>query len=158
MISGRRIPVTTLRVSFDVKLLFANVPVGEVLTIIKIRLEQDTELDTQTSLSADNILKLIEFCLTTTYFQYGEKFYKQEDGAVMGSPLFPIVTNIYMESFEEDAIETATDKPTLWLRYIDTYDHWDYGREALDKFLSHLNSQRPSMTCNVGICRCVLAS
>ena len=42
-ISGWRIPVTTLRVSFDVKLLFTNVPVGEVLTIIKVRLEQDTE-------------------------------------------------------------------------------------------------------------------
>ena len=68
MISGRRIPVTTLRVSFDVKLLFTNVPVGEVLTIIKVRLEQNTELDTRTSLSADNILKLIEFCLTMTYF------------------------------------------------------------------------------------------
>jgi len=157
MISGRRIPVTTLRVSFDVKLLFTNVPVGEVLTIIKVRLEQDNELDTRTSLSADNILKLVEFCLTT-YFQYGEKFYRQEDGAAMESPLSPIVANIYMESFEENAIETATDKPKLWLRYVDTYVHWDYGREALDKFLIHRNSRRPSMTFNVGICWCVLAS
>ena len=79
--------------------------------------------------------------VTTTYFQYGEKFYQQEDGAAMGSPLSPIVANIYMESFEEDAIKTATDKPTLWLRYVDdTYVHWDYGRETLDKFLIHLNS------------------
>jgi len=72
-------------------------------------------VNTRTSLSTDNILKLVEFCLTTTYFQYGEKFYQQEDGAAMRSPLSPIVANIYMESFEEDAIETATNKPTLWL-------------------------------------------
>ena len=114
---------------------------------IKQRLDQDTTLDTRTALSANSILKLVEFCLTMTYFQYGGKFYQQKDGATIGSPLSPIVANIYMESFEEQAIETATDKPTLWLRYVgDTYVHCDYGREALDKFLIHLNSRRPNIT------------
>ena len=60
---------------------------------------------------------------------------------MIGSPLSLIVANIYMESFAEEAIETATDKHTLWLRYVeDTYVHWDDGREALDKFVIHLNS------------------
>ena len=37
----------------------------------------------------------------------------------MGSPLSPVLANLYMEFFEEMAIDTATHKPTLWIRYVD---------------------------------------
>ena len=47
------------------------------------------------------------------------KFYKQLKGAAMGSPVSPIIANIYMEYFESLAIPSS---PTLikWLfRYVD---------------------------------------
>ncbi|CAM9170129.1 unnamed protein product [Lampetra fluviatilis] len=34
----------------------------------------------------------------------------------MGSPLSPVVANVFMEKFETDAIQTATLRPTLWKR------------------------------------------
>jgi hypothetical protein len=39
----------------------------------------------------------------------------------MGSFLLPVVTNIYeyMEHFEKLALDSAQQKPWLWLRYID---------------------------------------
>ena len=35
----------------------------------------------------------------------------------MGSPLSPMVANLFMEKFETKAISSATYPPRLWLRY-----------------------------------------
>ena len=37
----------------------------------------------------------------------------------MGSPVSPIVANIYMEVFEHRAINTALNPPRIWRRYED---------------------------------------
>ena len=40
--------------------------------------------------------KLLQLCLQTTYFTYDNEFYQKKQGAAMGSPLFPMLTNIYL--------------------------------------------------------------
>ena len=37
----------------------------------------------------------------------------------MGSPVSPIVANIYMEAFKDRAINTALNPPRMWRRYVD---------------------------------------
>jgi hypothetical protein len=37
----------------------------------------------------------------------------------MGKSLSPVVTNIFMEHFEEIALDTADYKPAKWIRYLD---------------------------------------
>lgn len=37
----------------------------------------------------------------------------------IGSPISPIVANLYLEAFEERALERDTNKPEIWLRYVD---------------------------------------
>ena len=61
----------------------------------------------RSELSIQQISELLQMCLNTTYFQYNNTFYKQRIGAAMGSPVSPIVANLYMESFEEEALSTA---------------------------------------------------
>ena len=64
----------------------------------------------------------------------------------MGSPLSPIIADLYMEYFEQDAIASSVDKPELWLRYVDdTFCLWKLGVAKLQKFLSRLNSRRESI-------------
>jgi hypothetical protein len=66
-----------------------------------------------------NILELLDICLTTTHFQFEDRFYQQKEGMAMGNSLSPVVSNIFMEHFEEIGLDTADHKPAKWLRYVD---------------------------------------
>ena len=85
--------------SYDVTALFTSVPVDPTLNIMKDLLEQDTSLHDRTVLSVHKIIELLGFCLHKTYFSFQNKFYEQVEGAAMGSPVSPIVANLYMEHF-----------------------------------------------------------
>ena len=93
--------------SYDVTALFTSIPVPSALDIIKKKLEQDAELPNRTILPADSILELLGFCLNNTYFVFQGTFYEQTKGAAMGSPISPIIANIFMEAFENRAITAA---------------------------------------------------
>ena len=77
------------------------------LNIIKDLLEKDEKLNDRTVLSVQNIIDLVELCLHNTYFSFQNKFYDQIEGAAMGSPISPIVANLYMEYFERKALVSA---------------------------------------------------
>ena len=74
---------------------------------IAILLSGDDTLDEWTIISADDICSLTELCLQTTYLQFQDQFYEQVDGAAMGSPLSPIVENLFMDMFIKEALITA---------------------------------------------------
>lgn len=59
----------------------------------------------------------------------------------MGSPLSPVLANIFMEDFETSAINSTINKPSTWLRYVDDiFVIWPHGEEQLNKLLEHLNN------------------
>jgi hypothetical protein len=88
--------------------------------------------------------------LRTTYFQGDDGFYQQKDGMAMGSSLSPVVSIIYMEHFEQLAVDSAQDKPSLWLRYMDdTFINWPQGAEWIQNFLKHLNILRQAIQFNM---------
>ena len=70
MISEERVNGNKVMVSFDVKSLFTNVPVGEALDIIHGKLLADNTLEKRTALTPSQIVKLLQICLMTTYFLY----------------------------------------------------------------------------------------
>ena len=70
-------------------------------------------------MSIKHIIRLLEFCLGSTYFVFQGQYYEQVEGAAMGSPLSTIVANIFMENFETKALETAPHPPGLWKKFVD---------------------------------------
>ena len=93
--------------SYDVSALFTLVPVDPALNIIKDLLEKDHTLKKRTVLAVNDIILLLEFCLKNTYFSFQGQFCEQVEGAAMGSPVSPIVANLYMEYLDQKALNTA---------------------------------------------------
>ena len=67
-------------------------------------------------MSVGNIFLLLEFCLKNTCFSFQGQFYEQVEGVAMGSH---IVANLYMEYFEQKALNTASQPPgwgtSMWM-------------------------------------------
>ena len=61
----------------------------------------------------------------------------------MGSPISPLVANLFMEEIEVQAISTSTTPPTLWKRYVDD-TFMIIKKNNRDSFLQHLNSICPN--------------
>ncbi|XP_072017464.1 uncharacterized protein [Amphiura filiformis] len=131
--------------SHDVVSLFTNTPIDESLNVIKARLQQDKTLHKRTLLAVEDIIDLLKFVLTTTYFLFRGKIYKQRFGAAMGSPVSPVVANLYLEFLEQQAIATAPldCKPRLWKRYVD--DILEIVKEdQVENLTTHLNQTDPT--------------
>ena len=106
-------------ISYDVSAIFTSIPVKPAIEVIKKKLEQDTDLHQRTTMSIQNILDLLEFCLCNTYFLFQGQYFEQTQGAAMGSSVSPVLANLYMEFFEDRALSTAVNPPRWWKRFVD---------------------------------------
>ena len=131
-------------VSFNIKSLFTNVPIEGTVQAARQKLNSDPGLADRTTLTPAEIADLLDFVLRSTYFQYNGSIYEQQEGAATGSPVSAVISNLYMEVFEEQAIESTPYKPKIWKRYVDdTFTIFD--RSIVDSFLQHLSSQQPTI-------------
>ncbi len=128
-------------VSFDVTALFTCVPVDQVLDIIFDSLTNDNTLAQRTNMSAVQVRDLLSLCLKTTYFQFDQVLYSQVEGVAMGSPVSPIVANLFMEWFKS-ALETFLKLD--WKRYVDD-TMVILSDTLLEEFTSHINGIHPAI-------------
>ena len=132
-----QIPDDYKLVSFDVKSLFTSIPLQLALDCTATAIKNST---TKLPLPTDDLMDLLNLCLTSTYFQYNGKHYKQLHGTAMGSPVSVVVAEIVMQNIEEQALATYKRTLPLWLRYVDdtfTAVH----KDEIDDFHEHLNRQ-----------------
>ena len=105
--------------SYDVSALFTSVPIDPALKIIQDLLVKDPNLKDRTVIGIDDIILLLKFCLKNTYFSFKGQFFEQFEGVAMGSPVSPIVANLYMEYSEQKSLSTAPHPPDsgtgLWM-------------------------------------------
>ena len=104
-------------VSFDVVSLFTSVPLDYTIDIILDKVYRDKLVNTK--LSRHEFKRLLELCTKDMHFSFNEEIYKQINGVAMGSPLGPVLANIFMVELENNIIPSLNDKVSLWFRYVD---------------------------------------
>ena len=119
-----------------------QVPDGHKLLSLSTSIPLQLALDctVELPLPTDDVMDLLNLCLTFMYFQYKGKHYKQLHGTAMGSPVSVVVAEIGMQNIEEKALATYTRFIPLLLRFADdtfTAVH----KDEIDDFHEHLNRQ-----------------
>jgi len=82
-------------VTFDIKVLYVNIPIGQTLEIannliMENNIEQEKNTDKPT---LDTILK-------QNYFAFDDNIYQPEKGISMGSPITNIIAEIFLQDLE----------------------------------------------------------
>ena len=84
-------------VSYDITSLFTNIPLQETIDIaINLIFNHNPNLN----ITKKELKKLFLFATSQTHFIFNSKFYNQIDGVAMGSPLAPVLANIFMGFYE----------------------------------------------------------
>ena len=104
-------------VSYDVTSLFTNIPLQETIDIaINLIFNHNRNLN----ITRKELKKLFLFATSQTHFICNSKFYNQIPGVAMGSPLAPVLANIFMGFHESKWLnEYHLNKPKFYLRYVD---------------------------------------
>ena len=137
-------------VSFDVKSLFTNVPIDDVLIILMKRLQNDVILSDRTNMDPSCICHLTELCIRSTF--QGEIFKQLKGTAIMNGIS---TTTGFCQHLYGRLWDNSTDVcriPTIWKRYVDnTFVIWPHGKDKLDHFLQHINTLHRDITFTVEI-------
>ena len=62
---------------------------------------------------------MTEFVLRNNYFEFNGKVKQQISGTAIGTKCAPTYAYIYLDEFENEFLSFRSDKPLVWLRYID---------------------------------------
>ena len=142
--NSSNIPLNNTKLlSLDVDSLFTKVPIKDVLEFLSAKLEPYQD---HFPLGLEKTIKLIELCVTNNIFSFNNSFYKQKFGCSMGSPLSPVISNLYMEYFESVIINDIKPEGMIWLRYVDDiFATWNSAWGDFDHFFNLLNNRVPSI-------------
>ena len=144
-IKGIKIKPEECIMSYDVSALFTSILIEPAIKIIEQQLKEDKDLYSRTNMKIHHIISLLRFCLSNSCFSFQGRCYQQTQGAAMGSPISPVVANLFMEDFEVQAIRTSPTPPSLWNRFVDD-TFTIIKKEDRNSFLQHLNSIHQNIT------------
>ncbi|CAF3431518.1 unnamed protein product [Rotaria socialis] len=125
-------------ISFDVDSLYTNVPVNEAINLTLDMLYKRSS-SPPIPFNRSRLKQLLELAVSNTPFRFLQKTYIQCDGVAMGSPLGPILADIFVTNLETKLNKFSTNKPSLWIRYVDDIFCLFTKKQDIDDFLERIN-------------------
>ena len=102
--------------SFDVTSLFTNVPLIETIDFI---CSQISYLNIDVPIPICSLKELLLRCTFNIQFRFNDSLYRQTDGVAMGSPLGPILSDLFMASLETGPLYESISSLSFYRRYVD---------------------------------------
>ncbi|CAM4849385.1 unnamed protein product [Rotaria magnacalcarata] len=124
--------------SFDVDALYTNVPVKEAIDIVVESMEKSKTIK-NTPFNKKQFKKLLELAVCNVPFRFMNEYYIQCDGVAMGSPLGPILADMFMSKLENKLNKFSKNKPQVWLRYVDDILCIFDNKQNIDNVLESIN-------------------
>ena len=124
-------------ISFDVVSLFTSVPLDFTIELILDKIYKKKLI--KTKLKREEMKKLLQICTKEMHFSFNGVIYRQINGVAMGSPLGPVLANVFMVELEKTLVPQLEESVALWYRYVDdTFTFIKVGE--VDNILERLNS------------------
>jgi hypothetical protein len=144
-----KVPLKARLISVDIVNLFTNVPPVEAVQITIDLLN--------TAGAPKNVVKELSLLLNITinqnYFLFNNRFYQQTEGLAMGSPLSPLLAEIFLDHYENKLFNSGhnlLNNIIYWYRYVDDIlILWNGTDRQLDIFKKVLNNMHPKITFTV---------
>jgi sugar-specific transcriptional regulator TrmB len=125
--------------SFDVESLYTNVPVEEAIEITLDFIYKPKKV-IDVPFNREQLNTLLNLSIRDAPFRFQNKIYKQVDGVAMGNPLAPIIADLWMQKMEEKLNRFSTNKPMIWLRYVDdVFCLFTISKTKIEAFHSRIN-------------------
>ena len=107
-----------IMVSFDVIPLYRNIPITDMLNIIKDYVNND-EIIGRTTIPLDKFLDLANLVLTTVWYFFNSQFVPKTNCVAMRWSASSIKAENYMQTHEQTAISTILHPPKVWKQFVD---------------------------------------
>ena len=107
-------------ISYDVQSLYPSISVKEAIKLaVNLIWKKNEQLKT-TKITKNELFILFNLAVRNVHSRFFNEFYRQIDGVAMGSPLAPILVNLFMNHLEKEKILPIINiKVKIWKRYID---------------------------------------
>jgi len=127
--------------SLDVVSLFTSIPVDKCIAVIADAVDSQT---VNIDIDGLSISRLLSFCVKNVQFLFDGKLYSQVDGVAMGSPLAPILANIFVGYIETRTPSIQSDA-LFFGRYVDDILVIAHSARNIEKLKDSLNTVDPDI-------------
>ena len=126
--------------SLDVDALFTNIPLDETIHICVKKLFKIPDTLVK-GVSKNEFRDLLNLATKESFFTFSNKFYIQVDAVAKGSPLVPILTNIFLSHHEENWLNERPVKfqPIFYGNYVDDIFVLFESSESADSFRKYMS-------------------
>ena len=143
---GHMLPVGSIVFSIDVTNLYGNIPYQEAIECARRLLDLHHNDINMYGLTIQDVIRLLNHCLSNNFLRFGDKYFRQTNGIAMGSRVAPPLAIIFMGSLEHTFNENASLTPDIYMRYIDdVLGVWTHGPASLQQYFRHVNNAHPSI-------------
>ena len=131
-------------VSFDVESLFTNIPLEEC---VNLAVDYISKGNPDLQLTKTELRNLFNFATAQTHFLFKGSFFDQIDRVAMGSPLAPVLANLFMGHHERIWLENYKASSILFYQHYvdDTFYLFDTEHDAT-LFFDYINDRHPNIS------------